>query len=1793
MLFDSADALVIDSPAVLFNFLTPPSAMLGPLTRRTSLVKRSSGLAKRIGGQSRGRTRRLGFQSLEHRRVLANLLVAGIDSPPASDTNHAAVSIIDLDDREVSPVVASSALQNFVPPIGPRIATEGIAGLAIDADGRLITVANQVRPTLRGNPRPTDPFGTPAAGGISDLVVRASTTGPIVGRMALRFNGAGVEIDDLTILPATGQLLGVTSFRSAPGEGFLVEIDPDSGLVTPIGPTGLTGAISIAAADDGTLYAATQANGFSPLVLHTLDPATGAVLTSDNVVDAVPFGVVTGLAVEPGTGVIYGAETVLGRIFQIDPLTLVRTVVDTQPPQRGVTGDLAFEPVRTGAAIEQLLHVNFESGLQGFTIDNSIPAELNVTDGAVPGLWHRTTGRSDDDQLNHSPNHAAYFGAFEGPIGRGHYVLGVRTRGVLTSPEVAIPATGTSILSFSYLLDTRPDFNRDFVTVSIDNGVTDTVVLSRTAGTLPETLGDWLTATVDLAAYAGQTIRVNYTFDTNDPVRIDPEGWYVDDVVIAHLAAPPSTDVDLGVVKTASAPSFVAGQPLTYTLTVTNDAAAPATADTFTVTDNLPAGATFVSADGGGIFDPGTRVVTWTGGPLAPGQAATFNVTIVPDLPAAGVDPLVCGDVLTNVAEVSAGVGIIDVNPGDNRFTLETPVTCVDLSVVKTASLPSFRSGEELTYTLTVTNAADAIDTADTFSLTDILSAGVTFVGASGSGTEASGEVTWTGGPLAPGQSASFTVTVMVNQTDADDPIVCGDILTNTAAVATAVGVVDDDLANNQVVLNIPAACVDLIATKSSSPTSTTVGQAFTFTLGVINRMGEMDTATGVTVRDTLPVGLTFDPILSTPGAVLDPANRTVTWNAPDLAPGLNATYQLVATVDGPVRFDPATLINSVVVNSNEPDRMEPDNTATIDVIVDPAARQADISVTKTADKTSVVEGEQLTYTIVVTNQPPAAGVDPDSRTATPVTVVDTLPAGVTVVSVNRAADSETDRTDAIFPDTLTWQIAGLAVGASETFTVVVEVPVRDDCERSTLSNSVTAVGTSADPALSNNQATVTTSKTCIPLVDLAITKQVDAANPLPGDLLTYTITVENLSTTTTATGVVVTDLLPAGLTFAGSSVTVNNQTYAIGNLDPGQRSVFSISALVDMAPPALRLINTASVTADQNDPNAGNNMDDVVTILTQTVQFITPLAVHRPSDVRALPVAPFSSRPSVASSTQLPAGPIISGYLWADVDANGSWQEGIEQPSAGVPIYLDLNNNGVNDQFVESGVSEPAVVTDLQGRYLFVNPPVGEYTIRVDSQERRGGPLLVPTYPIAQFEQPSFTTRPGSVADQEITLPVAVGHRINFKMGDRIIGEQFLAMEPNIGQFFYSPLTRPADQFTALYTGETNDTAASAIATQHRTATLDYQTFEYVNDFASQTTIESINVMVGVGFEPYVSIYRLPADNVGVPTKINVGTQSIMVGPGQRVRFAAVYDPAIRPSAGVVSASSPDWENPGSDVHQFGGTQRIELNVSTTGSDIETYPVRLTGFSTYDSDITYDGDVQVDDVNRLLALLDSGTGVIRESDPGFDRTADINARHPDGAEQVVGQTVWTEGGPRPLREIGLGDYGPLAVEARLAGDDPALRRPIVLDLDVSNDHSPGGLDYGMAVSGSAGAIAIADTDAFFATVNNRVMPDFQIRILNPLAGDRLVYSDSSTAPDPQNFAATLLEPDALAGTTLTFTDKRIDALTYALRQITLVPDSAATGVRTIVIEFSGSQLAQPVTSRITVGVANRATSAP
>lgn len=130
-------------------------------------------------------------------------------------------------------------------------------------------------------------------------------------------------------------------------------------------------------------------------------------------------------------------------------------------------------------------------------------------------------------------------------------------------------------------------------------------------------------------------------------------------------------NADLSITKTASAPPYASGSPVTYTITVTD--AGPTAAANTTVTDVLPAGTSFVSATPSQGSCSGTTTVTCNLGTLANGGSATVTLTVT--LPSAP------GPVSNTATVTSANT---DPNPGNNSST--AAITVVAAGNVPVAS---------------------------------------------------------------------------------------------------------------------------------------------------------------------------------------------------------------------------------------------------------------------------------------------------------------------------------------------------------------------------------------------------------------------------------------------------------------------------------------------------------------------------------------------------------------------------------------------------------------------------------------------------------------------------------------------------------------------------------------------------------------------------------------------------------------------------------------------------------------------------------------------------------------------------------------------------------------------------------------------------------------------------------------------------------------------------------------------------------------------------------------------------
>jgi uncharacterized repeat protein (TIGR01451 family) len=642
---------------------------------------------------------------------------------------------------------------------------------------------------------------------------------------------------------------------------------------------------------------------------------------------------------------------------------------------------------------------------------------------------------------------------------------------------------------------------------------------------------------------------------------------------------------DLAITKTDGTLSAVPGTSTTYTIVVSNTG--PSTAVDQAVTDNFPAAITAVSWTA--VASPGSSVAAASGtGNIATtvtlllGGTVTFTAVAQISASATGS--------LTNTANVAMPAG--DNTPADNRATDTdslSPLTGV--SITKDDGRTTAVPGTSTTYTIVVSNAGPSDVTGA--SLSDSLPTGVTgstwtFVGETGGGT-VTGPPSGTGAlattvdlPAGAGLTFSFTASI--------EPTATG-TLVNTATLTppggTPTSASDTDSLTPQ---------ADLSVTKTDGQTSAVPGSPDTYSISVTNN--GPSTVSSLNLVDTVPAAL-LNPVFGTPSSgSYDPA--TGIWSGLSLATGQSVTITLSGTIDPAAT---GTLTNTVHVAP--PTGVTDTNPANnIDSDTNTLTPQANLSITKSDGVTIVAPGSSTTYTIVVSNLGPSA--------VTGVSVSDPVPASVTAATWTitgaaggGAVTGPTAGTGAL--DTT----VNLPVNATVTFTFTVHV---DPSATGSLVNTATVtppIGVT-DANLANDSATDI--DTLAPLADLAIIKSVNDETPKVGDTITFTVTLRD-NGPSDATGVQVTDLLPAGLGLVGSNPSQGSYNpatgvWTVGMVANGAAATLVVQALA-VSPGAET--NTATIShADQIDTNTANNTSSVSVVVTSTSPPVMVVSLER-----------------------------------------------------------------------------------------------------------------------------------------------------------------------------------------------------------------------------------------------------------------------------------------------------------------------------------------------------------------------------------------------------------------------------------------------------------------------------------------------------------------------------------------------------------------------------------------------------
>ena len=252
-----------------------------------------------------------------------------------------------------------------------------------------------------------------------------------------------------------------------------------------------------------------------------------------------------------------------------------------------------------------------------------------------------------------------------------------------------------------------------------------------------------------------------------------------------------------------------------------------------------------------------------------------------------------------------------------------------------------------------------------------------------------------------------------------------------------------------------------------------------------------------------------------------------------------------------------------------------------------------DLAVNKTANHQNKTYnyGDNVEYVIEIVNNGPGIATD--------IIATDNLPDGLKFINANVPGGW----TLSISNNKITINGEKLANGEKVLITIIAKAAKSN----TTLINNIKVNGTGFDSNISNNNDSETVKVT--PLVDLAITKVVDNANPLFDSIITYTITVVN-NGPDASTDVVVKDIWPAnGLKFITSTGTYNPATgiWNVGELGSNEIATLTITAKTTAVG---KFENKVSVNGTGYDSNLSNNNASVnITVPDCVILNITKVA--------------------------------------------------------------------------------------------------------------------------------------------------------------------------------------------------------------------------------------------------------------------------------------------------------------------------------------------------------------------------------------------------------------------------------------------------------------------------------------------------------------------------------------------------------------------------------------------------------
>ncbi|MCC7127074.1 MAG: DUF11 domain-containing protein, partial [Acidobacteria bacterium] len=532
------------------------------------------------------------------------------------------------------------------------------------------------------------------------LTVRADQAGPLAGT-ARRTGGAqpdpGSANDESTVTPVAVALADVSLIATGPAQ-VLAGSTIQYTLTVRNGGPGVATSVVVANPTPANLTFVSTAGACTttfPCALGTLAPNEERVITVRFTVNLVPNGTlvqntatVTASTPDNNTGnnastanttvdtrvdVAMTTSVVPSQARVGEPVTFTMTATNHGPnPASGLVATdalpagLEFVSATPSAGSYDPLTGRWTIGTLpvGDTVTLTIVATVSLPGAITNSIVRTSQNEPDGDSSNDSAS---------ATINGGLYAdIGVGTNAAPLDAVVGAPLTFTIIVR-NYGRDLAP-------AVAVENLVPAAVQFvsaSASAGTFDAVTGRWTVGSMTPGSAATLTVRTTVeqagAFASTARVAgvgvFDPNPANDSDTVVLNAG----TQVNLRVSKTAMRPMAGVFEEATFLVTIANDGPSPATG--VEVTDALPTGLTFVSAQASqGSYSPGSGI--WSVGALAATQTATLHLTTR----VMSTGPLV------NRAQLAA-VDQGDVNIDDNTATavIVTPATtaggCADIEM--------------------------------------------------------------------------------------------------------------------------------------------------------------------------------------------------------------------------------------------------------------------------------------------------------------------------------------------------------------------------------------------------------------------------------------------------------------------------------------------------------------------------------------------------------------------------------------------------------------------------------------------------------------------------------------------------------------------------------------------------------------------------------------------------------------------------------------------------------------------------------------------------------------------------------------------------------------------------------------------------------------------------------------------------------------------------------------------------------------------------------------------------------